>query len=97
MTINFTNNPSHVKNMAGDLSNLPPIKSIEFENSEGYLYGGRRRNKGSRCWITLGNDYQVYYFSEVGFGESRKHAEMECLIQLSKIDRYLEHVKQLNN
>ena len=96
MTINFLNGADHVKNMVGDLSNLPPIKSIEFENSEGYLYGGRRRNRGSRCWIELENGYEVSYFSEAGFGQSREHAEMECLLQLSKIDKYLEYVKQLN-
>ena len=94
MTIKFTNSPSHVKNRVGDLSNLSPIKSIKFENHEGYLSGGRRRNSGSRCWITLENGYEVYYFSEAGFGQSRKHAEMECLIQLRKIDEYLEYVKQ---
>lgn len=97
MTINFENSTDHIKNMVGDLSNLPPIKSVEFENSEGYLYGGRRRNRGSRCWIELENGYQVSYFSEAGFVESKKHAEMECLIQLSEIDKYLEYVKQLNN
>ena len=96
MTVNFLNSKDHIINMVGELSNLPPIKSIEFEYNEGYLYGGRRRNQGSRCWIELENDYQVSYFSEAGFGQSRKHAEMECLIQLSKIDKYLEYVKQLN-
>lgn len=94
MTINFTNSQSHIKNMVGDLSNLPPIKSIKFEGSEGYLYGGRRRNQGSRCWIELENGYEVSYFSEARFGQSRKHAEMECLLQLRKIDEYLEYVKQ---
>lgn len=96
MTIKYANSESHVKNMVGELSNLPPIKSIEFEDNEGYLYGGRRRNQGSRCCIELDNGYEVCYFSEAGFGQSRKDAEMECLLQLSKIDKYLEYIKQLN-
>lgn len=69
MTVKYANDSSHVKNRVGGLSNLPPIKSIKFENNEGYLSGGRRRNQGIRCWITLENGYEVYYFSEAGFGQ----------------------------
>lgn len=94
MSIKFINDENHVLKMVGELSNLPPIKSIKFEHNEGYLHGGRRRNKGTRCWVELENGYEVYHFSEAGFGESGKHAEMECLLQLGKIDKYLEYVKQ---
>lgn len=91
--VKFLNDEEHVINMAGTLSNLSAIKSISFEDNKGYLHGGRRRNEGSRCWIELENGYEVSYFSEAGFGQAREHAEMECLLWLSKIDKYLEYVK----
>lgn len=94
MNINFLNDVDHVKSMVGELTNLPPIKSIKFEYNKGHLHGGIRWNQGSRCWIELENGYEVSYFSEAGFGQSREHAEMECLLQLSKIDKYLEYIKQ---
>lgn len=93
MSIRFINDENHVLNMVGELSNLPPIKDIQFEYNDGYLYGGVRRNRGSSCQIELENGYDVAYFSEAGFGQSEKDAEMKCLLQLSEINKYLEFVK----
>ena len=95
--INFVNDTDHIKNMVGDLDNISKITKIDFKYNEGYLYGGRRRNKGTHCTMTLDNGYEVSYFSEAGFGQSKEDSEIKCLQQLGKIDDYLEYCKGVNN
>lgn len=95
--IKFVNDTDYIKDIVGDLSNISKIVKIEFECNDGYLYGGRRRNQGTYCTMTLENGYEVSYFSEAGFGQSRGSSEMKCLQQLSKIDKYLEYCKGANN
>lgn len=88
--MNINSNNKYTVNESEELSIISPIDKVEFEYRDGYLSGGVRKNEGTVCWITLENGFSVNYFSQAGFGCSKKEAERECLNKLKLINKYLE-------